>query len=149
MGGLAWALSIRKKRDPSSGREIPVHWDDYTPLLIAKPVEFRFDALVRDDGKMRALAEMFAEAEGEDTVNDLDGILMGHGGDGASGATATRDFFVTVRDTPPDSPVMAGLEKQPDSVTMRPASVEKRKLGSVSGSWPNSLLAAQGPIVVR
>jgi len=61
MGGMAWAFTIRKKRDPLSGEEIPVHWNDFTPLLIAKPSPFEFDALPRSKGKMACLNVMYEE----------------------------------------------------------------------------------------
>jgi len=66
MGGMAWAFDIRKKRDPTTGDEVPVHWNDYTPLLIAKPVRFEFDATPRDEGKVRRVREMWAVAKEEE-----------------------------------------------------------------------------------
>ncbi|KAL2020034.1 hypothetical protein VTK56DRAFT_8937 [Thermocarpiscus australiensis] len=74
MGGLAWAFSIRKKRDPVTGAEIPVHWNDYTPLLIAKPVKFPFDAVPRSEQKValiRAMYEAARKRPGE-TDDDMD-----------------------------------------------------------------------------
>jgi hypothetical protein len=62
MGGMAWALNIQKKVGPD-GREIPVHWNDYTPLLIAKPAEFKFDAVPRSKQKMEELKQMYEEAK--------------------------------------------------------------------------------------
>ncbi|GAB1319838.1 Cytochrome P450 monooxygenase psoD [Madurella fahalii] len=62
MGGMAWAFDIRKKRDPLTGAEVPVHWNDYTPLLIAKPVKFPFDALPRSREKVAAMREMYEAA---------------------------------------------------------------------------------------
>ncbi|KAK5659780.1 hypothetical protein OQA88_991 [Cercophora sp. LCS_1] len=63
MGGMAWAFTISKKRDLVSGAEIPVHWNDYTPLLIAKPCQFPFDLTPRSKDKMDKMREMFVEAE--------------------------------------------------------------------------------------
>lgn len=54
MGGLAWAFDIRKKRDPVTGEEVKVHWNDYTPLLIAKPAKFDFEAVPRGGEERRA-----------------------------------------------------------------------------------------------
>ncbi|KAK4118409.1 cytochrome P450, partial [Parathielavia appendiculata] len=65
MGGLSWAFDLRKKRDPLTKREIPVHWDDYTPLLIAKPEKFLFDAVPRSQEKLRLMREMFEAANGK------------------------------------------------------------------------------------
>ncbi|KAK3495247.1 cytochrome P450 [Neurospora hispaniola] len=67
MGGMAWAFTISKKRDPVTGVEMPVHWNDYTPLLIAKPCRFPFDAVPRDEEKLKKMREMYEEAmEGEE-----------------------------------------------------------------------------------
>lgn len=62
MGGMAWAFDIRKRRDPLTGAELPVHWNDYTPLLIAKPTRFPFDALPRSRDKVARMREMFEAA---------------------------------------------------------------------------------------
>lgn len=65
MGGLAWAFDIRKKRHPD-GTEVPVHWNDYTPLLIAKPKPFEFDAIVRGEKKREMLKSMWEVGKGHD-----------------------------------------------------------------------------------
>lgn len=62
MGGMAWAFDIRKKRDPETGLEVPVHWNDYTPLLIAKPAKFEFNAVARSEEKKRMMREMYEDA---------------------------------------------------------------------------------------
>lgn len=66
MGGMAWAFDIRKKVDPLTGKETPIHWNDYTPLLIAKPVRFEFDAKPRDVSKVQKVREMWATAKQEE-----------------------------------------------------------------------------------
>lgn len=67
MGGMAWAFDIRKRRDPATGEEIPVHWNNFTPLLIAKPVKFVFDAVPRGgESKLEQLRAMWEEAKEED-----------------------------------------------------------------------------------
>ncbi|AEO68633.1 uncharacterized protein THITE_43045 [Thermothielavioides terrestris NRRL 8126] len=74
MGGLAWAFTIRKKRDPVTGTEIPVHWNDYTPLLIAKPARFPFDAVPRSPDRIDRMREMYDAARdppGADADLDL------------------------------------------------------------------------------
>lgn len=74
MGGLAWAFDIRKKRDRVTGEEQPVHWNDYTPLLIAKPARFPFDALPRSREKVVRMREMYEAARdqpGLDTGMDI------------------------------------------------------------------------------
>jgi hypothetical protein len=73
MGGIAWAFDIRKKRDPATKQEMPVHWADYTPLLIAKPEQFPFEAVPRAPDKMDRMREMY------ETARDLP--LMGKSSD--------------------------------------------------------------------
>ncbi|KAI1144410.1 cytochrome P450 [Hypoxylon sp. FL0543] len=65
MGGMAWAFDLTKKRH-ADGSEVPVHWNEYTPLLIAKPVPFEFDATVRSEEKERILTQMWETGKGED-----------------------------------------------------------------------------------
>jgi Cytochrome P450 len=68
IGGMAWAFTIQKKVDPATGKQIPVHWNDYTSLLIAKPCKFDFDAVPRDEHRMAEMKSMFdgaREAERE------------------------------------------------------------------------------------
>jgi hypothetical protein len=69
MGGVAWAFDIRKKRR-ADGTEIDVHWDDFSPLLIAKPAPFEFDALPRSDAVRRKLAQMWESGKGDDDVEE-------------------------------------------------------------------------------
>lgn len=67
MGGMAWAFDIRKRRDPATGEEIPVHWNSFTPLLIAKPVKFAFNAVPRGgEDKVKTLRAMWEAAKEED-----------------------------------------------------------------------------------
>ena len=72
MGGMAWAFEIRKKRDLATGEEIDVHWNDYTPLLIAKPKKFLFEALPRSREKVRKMFRMFQRAKGLNDQDDMD-----------------------------------------------------------------------------
>ncbi|RNJ59357.1 hypothetical protein D7B24_002735 [Verticillium nonalfalfae] len=66
MGGLAWAMDIIPKRRPD-GSAVPVHWNDFTPLLIAKPAAFEFDVIVRK-GRESLLRQMHEEAGSGDDV---------------------------------------------------------------------------------
>lgn len=78
MGGMAWAFDIQKRRDPETGEEIPVHWNSFTPLLIAKPVKFAFDAVLRGgESKAKTLRAMWeaAKEEDEELVLKDDGSL--------------------------------------------------------------------------
>ncbi|KAK8872507.1 cytochrome P450 [Apiospora arundinis] len=66
MGGMAWAFVIQKKRKPD-GTEVPVHWNDFTPLLIAKPSPFEFDLVPRHgEATARVLRGMWETGKGED-----------------------------------------------------------------------------------
>ncbi|KAK3368618.1 cytochrome P450 [Podospora didyma] len=71
MGGLAWAFDVRKKRDPITGTEIPVHWNDYTPLLIAKPCRFDFDAIPRSEAKLHQMRAMY-DGAARDQAQEMD-----------------------------------------------------------------------------
>ncbi|KAH8902449.1 cytochrome P450 [Coniochaeta sp. PMI_546] len=143
MGGMAWAIDIRKKRD-AHGKEIPVHWDNYTPLLIAKPVKFQFDAIVRDPDKMRIVTDMFADVDG-DTLCDSLGDLE------PPNEKGDHDFLINVRDTPPPTTHTQAekLGRQGDKLPVDEAGLRsvQMKQRYASGSWPDSLLV--GPIIVR
>ncbi|KAK7908855.1 hypothetical protein PG985_016158 [Apiospora marii] len=65
MGGMAWAFRIQKKRNPD-GTEVPVHWNDFTPLLIAKPAPFEFDLVARSEATARVLGGMWESGKGDD-----------------------------------------------------------------------------------
>lgn len=65
MGGMAWAFNIQHKRN-ADGTKVPVHWNDYTPLLIAKPAPFEFDAIIRTPEKADLLRSMFEAAKEEE-----------------------------------------------------------------------------------
>ncbi|KAL2161788.1 hypothetical protein VTH06DRAFT_7572 [Thermothelomyces fergusii] len=63
MGGLAWGFTIRRRRDPQRpGRDLPVHWNDYTPLLIAKPAAFPFAAAPRSPERAARMRHMYRAA---------------------------------------------------------------------------------------
>lgn len=112
MGGLAWAFTIRKKRDPDTGEEVPVHWDTYTSLLIAKPVRFDFDAVPRG-GPERAevLRRMWdsAREEGEEVVLGTGegdptrvvraGEKEGRGGFADDASESDHDVLINVRES--------------------------------------------------
>ncbi|KAK0726719.1 cytochrome P450 [Lasiosphaeria miniovina] len=129
MGGMAWAFDVRKKRDARTGGEVPVHWNDYTPLLIAKPAPFPFDAVPRSRDKMLAMRAMYDEAahdhelEAEDAdeyeydlFSDLGTLKFGQDANGVEiGAEQTEDIggddddvdsdhdvLINVRDSSPE-----------------------------------------------
>ncbi|KAK8090469.1 cytochrome P450 [Apiospora hydei] len=65
MGGMAWAFRIQKKRK-ADGTEVPVHWNDFTPLLIAKPAPFEFDLVARSEATARVVQGMWESGKGDD-----------------------------------------------------------------------------------
>jgi hypothetical protein len=69
MGGLAWALDIHKKRR-ADGTEVPVHWNEYSPLLIAKPAPFEFDATPRSEAITQQLKAMWESGKDEDDIEE-------------------------------------------------------------------------------
>ncbi|OTB05000.1 hypothetical protein M426DRAFT_57638 [Hypoxylon sp. CI-4A] len=75
MGGMAWAFRLRPKRC-ADGTEVPIHWNDYTPLLIAKPAPFEFDADVRDARKQDALGRMWETGKGEDDEEEERNVFL-------------------------------------------------------------------------
>lgn len=75
MGGVAWAFNIQKKRR-ADGTEVPVHWDEYSPLLIAKPAPFEFDATPRSEAIERRLKAMWETGKGEDDVEEERRLLV-------------------------------------------------------------------------
>lgn len=76
MGGMAWAFNIRKKRNPLNGEEKGVHWNDYTPLLIAKPTPFEFEAVPRSGVKLARMRKMYEGVLAE-SDSALDGSRNG------------------------------------------------------------------------
>lgn len=149
MGGMAWAFDIRKRRN-KDGTEIPVHWDSYTPLLIAKPKKFQFDAVVHDVARMQAITDMFVE--NADTLNDGDSAVdVADNIEDLPMADSDRDFFVNVMDTPPHSPTPCqSIREREPAPEPEQAQVECHKPSGGHGPWQhNTLLRTQGPIVVR
>ncbi|KAK3940226.1 cytochrome P450 [Diplogelasinospora grovesii] len=103
MGGMAWAFNITKKRD-AAGLEVPVHWNDYTPLLIAKPTRFLFDACPRSEDKMARMHAMFEAAKEEDEADaeafcDQVEIISQQA---AADSDSDHDFLINVRDSSPE-----------------------------------------------
>ncbi|KAK1756450.1 hypothetical protein QBC47DRAFT_460270 [Echria macrotheca] len=118
MGGLAWAFGIRKRRDRATGAEVPVHWNDYTPLLIAKPSRFEFDLVPRDEGKRARMREMYAASREMDDKEkgetsgypfseypvDVEEKMVG--GDEVE-SESDHDVLITVRDSSPEPGMMS------------------------------------------
>lgn len=103
MGGLAWAFTIQKKRDPLTGDAVPVHWNTFTPLLIAKPAPFAFDAVPRGgEAKVQVLRQMWeaAKEEDEEIVEEEDGKLrhVVRAPHKAEDSESDHDVLINVRD---------------------------------------------------
>ncbi len=78
MGGMAWGMDVRKHDQEASDGGGVVHWDDYTPLLIAKPEPFRFRTLPRSQHKLHSMRGMFQAATGADwLVEERPGMAVG------------------------------------------------------------------------
>lgn len=105
MGGLAWAFSIQKKRDPKTGEVVPVHWNNFTPLLIAKPVKFDFDAVPRGgEAKVALLRQMYeaSKQEDEEIVEEGNGMLrhvVRRKVDKADDSDSDHDVLINVRES--------------------------------------------------
>ncbi|KAI1434383.1 cytochrome P450 2C3 [Xylaria sp. CBS 124048] len=88
MGGMAWAFDIRKKKklvqkgSRTEIEEVPVHWNDFTPLLIAKPQPFEFEAVVRSEERRGILRRMWEDGRGTDDDGDSERVEMGEEGNG-------------------------------------------------------------------
>ncbi|TPX10413.1 uncharacterized protein E0L32_008632 [Thyridium curvatum] len=81
------------------GKEIDVHWDDYSSLLIAKPLKFQFDTLLRHEKKKGLVQAMFEAAKDEEDH----GLLATIWKDGTVDAASGCDIVVTAREISPDS----------------------------------------------
>ncbi len=147
-GGLAWAFNVSKKRD-AAGNEIPVHWNDFTPLLIAKPKKFQFDLTPRSDEKMVAMREMYELSkegdEEQDTVRMEEelGTRVAFYGDELgvlektsavpvkTDSESDHDVLINVRDSSPESE--GGKTEKPAgaSSTLGPAQNQP----AVPGAW--------------
>lgn len=109
LGGLAWGLSISRKRDPVTGSEMEIHWNDYSPLLIAKPYDFPFDAVARSSDRVETMRDMFAAARKASSKNngDLTGskdqLGLKLGGTIEAGAEPDLDIGADGWFTPPES----------------------------------------------
>lgn len=103
MGGMAWAFNIQKKRNPKTGEEVPIHWNDFTPLLIAKPAKFDFDAVPRSEEKAELLRQMYeaSKDEDEEIVELGDGTLkhVVHEKQRAEDSDSDHDVLINVRES--------------------------------------------------
>lgn len=104
MGGMAWAFNIQKKRNKETGEVVPVHWNTYTPLLIAKPARFDFDAVPRSLEKVARLRQMWEDSKEEDSeiVELGDGSLqhvVRKPDENAEDSESDHDVLINVRES--------------------------------------------------
>lgn len=113
VGGLAWALTARPRAGAGGEAPEPVHWDAYTPLLIAKPEPFALEAVPRGGAaRARELRRMWEaardeeedeeweEGEWEDVEEDEDELAVRAEG---CESESDHDFLIHVRDSSPES----------------------------------------------
>ncbi|KAL8383405.1 hypothetical protein RB595_006926 [Gaeumannomyces hyphopodioides] len=109
MGGLAWAFHIRQKLG-YDGKPIPVHWNSYSSLLIAKPLRFDFDCVLRD-GKGPILDRM-ASAAREMEEEEARVAASGKGSHGIAAVTASTTGNAPAVEATPAKPRVAIAEKE-------------------------------------
>jgi hypothetical protein len=57
---IGWSCNIRKKKD-AAGKDIPVHWYDYTTGNNTAPKKFEFDIKPRDENRVKVLQDNMQE----------------------------------------------------------------------------------------
>ncbi|OBR14654.1 Cytochrome P450 [Colletotrichum higginsianum IMI 349063] len=108
MGGMAWAFNIQRKRN-ADGTEVPVHWNDYTPLLIAKPAPFEFDAVVRTPEKAELMRSMFEAAKEEEEHEEM---MMKMGMPDVDPVDAKKQSAAPMSTKPPPSSLTMNLRQR-------------------------------------
>lgn len=130
MGGLAWAFNIRKRRD-ENGMEIPIHWNDYTPLLIAKPVKFLFDVTPRAEDKEALLKAMFEGAREDEEVAMLDEqAAVDHLINKSEDCESDHDVKINIQDSSSESGSSSDAEIETTTAIQRSIMVK-----SIPGAW--------------
>jgi cytochrome P450 len=74
MGGMAWAMTVEKKRD-GMGREVEVPVHDYGALVITKPEKFEFEVRPRSEKKVMQIEEWRREANSESKSRHLESLI--------------------------------------------------------------------------
>ncbi|KAJ9137046.1 Cytochrome P450 [Pleurostoma richardsiae] len=134
MGGVAWAFDVRKRRDARGG-EVPVHWDDYTPLLIAKPARFAFDIVPRSEEKATLMRQMYeaAREEEEDIAPEekaaLEHLFPPEKEARQEDSESDHDFTINVRESSSE-PSESGDHSIGDLAKFRPENIL-----AIPGAW--------------
>lgn len=65
-GALAWLFNLKRKRDPTTGEELPVPLDKSNSLLIIKPDPFQMAFEPRSEKRKMEALRLWEEAEAKD-----------------------------------------------------------------------------------
>jgi cytochrome P450 len=65
-GGLAWAFNLKRKIDPTTGREIDIPLNKSNSLIIIKPDLFQMAFEPRSESRMADIIQQWKVAEAED-----------------------------------------------------------------------------------
>ncbi|KAK7751333.1 hypothetical protein SLS62_006739 [Diatrype stigma] len=65
-GALSWCFNLKAKRDPTTGRDLPVPLDKSNSLLIIKPDPFQMDFEPRSEARKAEALRLWAESDKED-----------------------------------------------------------------------------------
>ncbi|KAK3380971.1 cytochrome P450 [Podospora didyma] len=66
-GSLAWCFTLKRKRDPATGEDLPVPLNKSNSLLIIKPDPFQMAFEPRSEKRREEALRLWAEAEAADT----------------------------------------------------------------------------------
>jgi hypothetical protein len=65
-GALSWGFNLRPKKDPATGRNLPVPLDKSNSLLIIKPDPFQMTFEPRSETRKREALQLWAESDAQD-----------------------------------------------------------------------------------
>ncbi|KAI1456664.1 cytochrome P450 [Annulohypoxylon moriforme] len=89
-GALSWAFNLKHKKDPITGKDIPVPTDKSNSLLIIKPDPFEMDFEPRSEERKQEALRLWAESS-EKYDQEKEEFLKG-----ASGAVKSEEKIETV-----------------------------------------------------
>lgn len=65
-GALAWCFNLKHKKDPATGRAVPVPVDKSNSLLIIKPDPFQMEFEPRSETRKQDALRLWKESEARD-----------------------------------------------------------------------------------
>ncbi|KAI3320401.1 cytochrome P450 [Xylariaceae sp. AK1471] len=65
-GALSWCFNLKPKKDPATGRNLPIPLDKSNSLLIIKPDPFQMSFEPRSDARKRDALRLWAESDAQD-----------------------------------------------------------------------------------